>query len=70
MAGGSAGEVIRLVINAPTGETFSDNPLTFTKAYRHSYWLWNKQLPPTPGVWTVSFFVNGVLAHSETVIAL
>jgi len=31
MAGGGAGDVIRLVITAPTGATFSDNPLTFTK---------------------------------------
>ncbi len=70
MAGGGAGDVIRLVITAPTGATFSDNPVTFTIAYRHSFWLWNKQLPPTPGVWTVSFFVNAVLVRSETVIAL
>ena len=70
MAGGGAGDVIRLVITAPTGATFSDNPLTFTTAYRHSFWFWNSQLSPTPGVWTVSFFVNGVLVQSETVIAL
>jgi murein DD-endopeptidase MepM/ murein hydrolase activator NlpD len=69
MAGGRAGDVIRLVITAPTGATFSDNPLTFATTYRHSFWLWNSQLLPTPGVWTVSFFVNGVLVQSETVIA-
>jgi len=69
MAGGGAGDVIRLVITAPTGATFSDNPLTFTTAYRHSFWLWNSQLSPTPGAWIVSIFVNGVLAQSETVIA-
>jgi hypothetical protein len=70
MAGGGAGDVIRLVITAPTGATFSDNPVTFTTASRHSFWLWNSQLSPTPGLWTVSFFVNGVLVQSETVIAL
>lgn len=70
MAGGGAGDVIRMVITAPTGETFSDNPLTFTSSYRHSFWSWNKQLSPTPGVWTVSMFVNGVLAQSETVVAV
>lgn len=69
MAGGGAGDVIRLVITAPTGATFSDNPLTFTTAHRHSYWFWNRQLSPTPGVWTVSIFVHGVLVRSETVIA-
>jgi len=69
MAGGRAGDVMRLVITAPTGATFSDNPLKFTTTYRHSYWLWNTQLSPTPGVWTVSFLVNGVLVRSETVIA-
>jgi len=69
MAGGGAGDAIRLVITAPTGATFSDKPLTLTTAHRHSYWLWNTQLSPTPGVWTVSIFVNGVLAQSETVIA-
>jgi murein DD-endopeptidase MepM/ murein hydrolase activator NlpD len=70
MAGGGAGDVVRLVITAPTGATFSDNPLTFPTALRHSFWLWNKQLSPTPGVWTVSIFVNGVVAQSETVILL
>jgi murein DD-endopeptidase MepM/ murein hydrolase activator NlpD len=69
MAGGGAGDVIRLVITAPTGATFADNPVTFTTAHRHSYWLWNTQLSPTQGVWTISFFVNGVLVRSETVIA-
>jgi hypothetical protein len=69
MAGGGAGDVIRLVITAPTGATFSDTPLTFTTAYRHSYWHWNSQLSPTAGVWTVSIFVNGVPVQSETVIA-
>jgi len=69
MAGGGAGDVIRLVITAPTGATFSDNPVTFTTAYRHSFWLWNRQLSPTPGVWTVSILVNGVVVQSETVIA-
>ena len=68
MAGGGAGDVMRLVITAPTGATFSDNAVTFTTALRHSYWLWNIQLPPTPGVWTVSIFVNGVRVQSETVI--
>ena len=53
MAGGGAGDVMRLVITAPTDATFSDNPLTLTTACRHSYWLWNTQLSPTPGVWTV-----------------
>jgi murein DD-endopeptidase MepM/ murein hydrolase activator NlpD len=66
MAGGAPGDVIRLVIVAPTGETFSDNPVTFP-ATRHSYWLWNNQLPPTPGTWAVSFLINGVLIRSETV---
>ena len=69
MAGGGAGDVIRLVISAPTGAIFSDNSLTFTTAYRHSFWLWNTQLSPTAGVWTVSIFVNGVLVRSETVTA-
>jgi hypothetical protein len=69
MAGGGAGDVIRLVITAPTGATFSDNPVTFTTAHRHSYWFWNRQLSPTPGGWTVAIFVNGVLVQSETVIA-
>ena len=69
MAGGGAGDVIRLVIADPMGATFSDNPLPFATPLRHSYWLWNKPLPPTPGVWTLSFFVNGVLVQSETVNA-
>ena len=69
MAAGGAGDVMRLVITAPTGATFSDNPLTFTTAQRHSYWFWNSQLSPTPGAWTVSFFVNGVLVQRETVLA-
>lgn len=69
MAGGNAGDAIRLVITDPAGATFSDNPLTFTTAHRHSYWLWNRQLSPAPGAWTVSIFVNGVLVRSETVIA-
>jgi len=70
MAGGGAGDVIRLIITAPTGATASDTPLTFNTTYRHSFWLWNSQLSPTPGVWTVSIFVNGVLVRSETVIAV
>ena len=62
--------MIRLVITDPTtGATFFDNPLPFTTAYRHSYWLWNNQLPSTPGAWTVSFFINGALIRKETVIA-
>jgi hypothetical protein len=35
MAGGAAGDVIRMVITDPTGATFSDNPLTFTTVYWH-----------------------------------
>jgi len=70
MGGGVAGDVIRLIITDPAGATFSDNPLTFTTGHRHSYWLWNKQLPPTPGAWTVSFLINGALIRKETVIAL
>ena len=69
MAGGRAGDVIRMVITAPAGATFSDSPLTFTTVYRHSYWFWNKQLPPTPGVWTVSILVNDLLVRRETVTA-
>ena len=69
MAGGGTGDVIRMVITAPTGATFSDSPLTFTTVYRHSYWFWNRQLPSTPGVWTVSILVNGLLVQSETVTA-
>ena len=69
MAGGGAGDVIRMVITAPTGETFSDNPLTFATVQRHSYWFWNRQLSPTPGAWTVAIFVNGVQVRSETVTA-
>ena len=69
MAGGGAGDVIRMVLTTPTGATFSDNPLTFTTVHRHSYWLWNRQLSSTPGVWTVSILVNGVLVQSETVTA-
>jgi hypothetical protein len=68
IAGGGAGDVLRLVIRDPTGASFSDNPVTFPVPNRHSYSLWSKQLPPTPGVWTLSFFVNGVLVHSETVV--
>ena len=69
MAGGGPGDVIRLVITAPTGATFSDNPLTFTTVYRHSYWSWNRQLSSAPGVWTLSILVNGVLVQKETVTA-
>ena len=69
MAGGVVGDVIRLVITDPTGATVSDNPLPFTTAHRHSFWFWNSQLSPAPGVWTVSIVVNGVLVESETVIA-
>ena len=69
MAGGGAGDAIRMVITAPTGATFSDSPLTFTTVYRHSYWFWSRQLSSTPGVWTVSILVNGVLVQSETVTA-
>ena len=36
MAGGGAGDVMRLVITAPNGETFSDDPLTLPPAVRHS----------------------------------
>ena len=70
MAAGGAGDVIRLVIADPTGATFSNDPVPLPPAVRHSYWLWNKPLPPTPGVWTLTFFVNGVLVRSETVTAL
>jgi len=52
-----------MVITAPAGAAFSDSPLTFTTVYRHSYWFWNKQLPPTPGVWTVSILVNDLLVR-------
>jgi hypothetical protein len=69
MAGGGVGDVIRLVITDPAGATFSDSPLTLTTAQRHSFWSWNTQLPPTPGVWTVAIVVNGMLVRSETVIA-
>ena len=69
VAGGGAGDVIRLLITDPAGATFSDNPLLFTTGSRHSYWLWNRQLP-APGAWTVSFVVNGVLVQSGTVVAL
>jgi hypothetical protein len=70
MAAGGPGDVIRMVITDPAGATFSDNPLPFTTAHRHSYWFWNRQLPPTPGAWTISFFINGALIQRETVNAL
>ena len=70
MAGGKAGDVIRMVITDPTGATFSDSPVMLTTDYRRSHWLWNRQLSQTPGVWTVSFFANGVLVKSETVTAV
>jgi len=70
MAAGGAGDVIRLVIAAPNGETVSDDPLPLPPVVRHSYWLWNKQLPQTPGPWTVSFFINGTLIQKQTVTAL
>jgi murein DD-endopeptidase MepM/ murein hydrolase activator NlpD len=69
MAGGGPGDAIRMVITAPTGATFSNNPLTITTALRHSYWLWNQPLSPTPGAWTVAIYLNEVLVRSETVIA-
>lgn len=69
MAGGGAGDVIRMVLTDPTGGTFSDQLLTFSTAQRHSYWSWNSQLSPAPGGWTVSISVNGVVVRSETVIA-
>ena len=61
---------MRLVITAPTGATFSDNPVPFTTAYRHSFWFWNSQLSPTPGVWTVSILVNGVVVQGDHRLAL
>ena len=70
MAGGGAGDVIRLVITDPSGATFVDGPVPFTIPFRHSYWLWNSQLSPTPGTWTVSLLINGALIRRETVIAL
>jgi hypothetical protein len=70
MAGGGAGDVIRLVITDPSGATFVDGPVPFTIPFRHSYWLWNSQLSPTPGTWTVSCLINGALIRRETVIAL
>jgi murein DD-endopeptidase MepM/ murein hydrolase activator NlpD len=68
MAGGSPGDILSLVITDPTGAA-SDSPLMFTMAHRHSYWLWNRQLSPIPGVWTISFFVKGQLVKSQTVLA-
>jgi peptidase M23-like protein len=70
MAGGGAGDVIRLVITDPSGATVFDGPVPLTIPFRHSYWSWNSQLPPTPGAWTVSFLINGALIRRETVIAL
>jgi murein DD-endopeptidase MepM/ murein hydrolase activator NlpD len=70
MAGGRAGDVIRMVITAPAGAAFSDSPVTFTTVQRHSYWFWNRQLSATQGVWTVSILVNNVLVRSETVTAI
>jgi murein DD-endopeptidase MepM/ murein hydrolase activator NlpD len=70
MAGGHAGDLISMVITDPGGAAFSENPMLFTTAHRRSHWFWNRQLSQTPGVWTVSFFVNGVLLRSETVIAI
>ena len=69
MANGGPGDVISMVITDPTGAADS-SPLVFTTANRHSYWLWNRQLSQTSGVWTVSVFVNGALVRSETVTAM
>ena len=70
MAAGGPGDVIRLVITDPAGASFFDSSLPFTVAHRHSYWFWNRQLSQTPGVWTISFYVNGELVRSQTVIAV
>jgi murein DD-endopeptidase MepM/ murein hydrolase activator NlpD len=67
MAGGGPGDAIKMVITAPTGATFSENPVTFTTVQRHSYWSWNRQLSSTPGVWTVAILINGVVVRSESV---
>ena len=69
MAAGGPGDVIRLVITDPAKATFFDNALPFTTAHGHSYWLWNNQLKSSAGAWTVSFFINGALIRTETVMA-
>ena len=69
MAAGGPGDVLRLVITDPADAIVFDNSLPFTIAHRHSYWLWNTQLTPTPGAWTVSFSINGSLLRKETVTA-
>ena len=69
MAGGRPGDVIRMVITRPSGTTFSDNPLPFAGDYRHTYWYWNRTLSTETGVWTVSIYVNGVLARSDVFTA-
>jgi hypothetical protein len=67
--GGSIGDVIKVVLTGPSGAAFFENPLVFTSAPGHSYWIWKTQLSSAPGVWTVSIFINGALVRSETLIA-
>ncbi len=70
MAGGRPGDLIRMIITDPMGATFSDSPELLTAAQGNSRRVWNRQLSQTSGAWTVSFFVNGVLVQSRTVIAI
>ena len=71
MAGGRPGDLIRMILTDPAGATFSDNPVILPAGHwGNSRRVWNRQLSKTPGVWTVSVFMNGVLVKSETVTAV
>ncbi len=55
---GRVGDVLSMRLVAPNGTTNATGNTTFTQEWRHSWWWWNRNLPATPGTWTVEFRVN------------
>ena len=62
MAGGTTGDVIRVLILDDGDVVVHDVGTTFQRTRRHTYWFWNRSLTAgTPGSWAIEVYTNGAL---------
>ncbi len=62
MAGGTTGDVIRVLILDDSNVLVHDRGTTFQQTWRHTYWYWNLSLTTgAPGSWTIEVYTNGAL---------
>ncbi len=61
MAGGGAGDQIRVTIEGGSGAQVYELGRTFDRPYRHTYWYWNRIVTADTGTWKIRIYTNGQL---------